>query len=117
MSIIDIFSKRKRQRKSTGKVEPYKYDSLPQGLRIQVVHIWRTAIGIGDWQPAIFLARSRVRLANEVWETCTMCWRANMGVRALGMDGPDWTRPRAAARTLRMAERMRLSTSSSCRFV
>ena len=44
MSIFDIFSKRqKRQRAETPDV--FVYDSLPQALRVQIVHIWNDALG------------------------------------------------------------------------
>jgi hypothetical protein len=45
MGIVDIFSKRKKQQESQGKPDVYQYDEIPTPLRIQVVHIWRAAIG------------------------------------------------------------------------
>jgi Domain of unknown function (DUF7014)/AbiJ N-terminal domain 4 len=43
--IYDLFSKRKRQGEKEGKADVYQYDDLPQPFRVQVAHIWRTAIG------------------------------------------------------------------------
>lgn len=44
MSIFDLYSKRRNQQ--IGKVpDVYQYDDIPDPLRVQVVHIWRTAFG------------------------------------------------------------------------
>lgn len=45
MAIIDIFSKRKRREESLGKKDVYQYDEIPKAFRIQVVHLWRAALG------------------------------------------------------------------------
>lgn len=45
MPVFDLFSKRKKRQESQGKADVYKYDEIPEGLRIQVVHIWKTALG------------------------------------------------------------------------
>lgn len=45
MSIFDLYSRRKRQGKTAGKADVYQYDDLPQPLRVQVVNLWRWAIG------------------------------------------------------------------------
>ncbi|MEH7354817.1 hypothetical protein V7150_14765 [Neobacillus drentensis] len=41
MGIIDIFSKRNKDKQK----EIFKYNEIPQPLRIQIQHIWRDAIG------------------------------------------------------------------------
>lgn len=47
MSVFDLFSK--RQKKLRGDVpDVYRYDSIPQPLRVQIVHIWRDALGDED---------------------------------------------------------------------
>ena len=47
MAIFDIFSKRQKVRR--GEVsDVYVYDDLPQTLRVQIVHIWRDALGDQD---------------------------------------------------------------------
>ncbi len=48
MPVYDIYSKRKKQQEIAGQPDIYKYDEIPEGLRIQVIHIWQTAIG--TWQ-------------------------------------------------------------------
>jgi hypothetical protein len=45
MPVYDIYSKRKRRQENAGCPDVYKYDEIPEGLRNQVIHIWRTAIG------------------------------------------------------------------------
>jgi len=45
MPIFDLYSKRKKQQESLGKPDLYRYDKIPEPLRIQVIHIWRTALG------------------------------------------------------------------------
>jgi len=44
MTIIDLFSKR-QQRLKAGQPTPYYYDPIPQAFRVQVVYIWRDALG------------------------------------------------------------------------
>jgi len=44
MSIVELFSK--RQKKLRGEtLDVYQYDHLPEAFRIQVIHIWKDAIG------------------------------------------------------------------------
>jgi hypothetical protein len=45
LSIIDIFSKRKKAAEASGQLDVYQYDNLPDAFRVQVIHIWRGAIG------------------------------------------------------------------------
>ncbi len=45
MGVYDIYAKRKRLQEKAGQPDVYRYDEIPEGLRIQVIHIWRTAIG------------------------------------------------------------------------
>jgi hypothetical protein len=45
MPVYDIYSKRKRQQEKAGRPDIYKYDEIPEGLRNQVICIWRDAIG------------------------------------------------------------------------
>lgn len=48
MAIFDLFSK--RLRRSRGEVpDVYVYDELPRGLKVQIVHIIRDAIGIDNY--------------------------------------------------------------------
>ena len=45
MGVFDIYAKRKQLQEKAGQPDVYKYDEIPESLRIQVIHIWRTAIG------------------------------------------------------------------------
>jgi hypothetical protein len=47
MAVYDLFSKRKKR--ALGKTtDVFTYDSIPEGLRTQVVHVWRDGIGVPD---------------------------------------------------------------------
>jgi hypothetical protein len=47
LTVFDLFSK--RQKRLRGDVpDVYVYDKIPQALRVQVVHIWRDALGNTD---------------------------------------------------------------------
>lgn len=46
MSIFDLYSKRKKREAS--KADVYQYEDIPDTLRVQVVHIWRSAFGNPD---------------------------------------------------------------------
>jgi len=48
MPVYDIYSKRKKRQENAGRLDVYKYDEIPEGLRNQVIYIWQTAIG--TWQ-------------------------------------------------------------------
>jgi hypothetical protein len=45
MAIYETFSKRIRRLAQAGQVDVYQYEELPHAFRVQVVHIWRDAIG------------------------------------------------------------------------
>jgi hypothetical protein len=45
MGIFDTFSKRQKRLQTAGQQDIYQYDTLPAPFRVQVVHIWKTAIG------------------------------------------------------------------------
>ncbi len=45
MPVYDIYVKRKQQQEKAGQPDVYKYDEIPESLRIQIIHIWRSAIG------------------------------------------------------------------------
>ena len=47
MGILDLFSK--RQKKLRGDVpDVYTYDKIPEPLRVQIIHIWKDALGDAD---------------------------------------------------------------------
>src|SRR5437016_2900566 len=63
MPILDTFSKRQKRRERAGQPDVYQYDSLPVTFRIQVIYIWRTAIGpfgTEDWG-------GHVPVSNQWW--------------------------------------------------
>jgi hypothetical protein len=45
MAIIDLFSKRKARIAKADQADIFQYEVLPERFRVQVVHIWRDAIG------------------------------------------------------------------------
>jgi uncharacterized protein DUF7014/AbiJ-like protein len=61
----ETFSKRLKRESQAGQPDPYQYDTLPHGLRVQIALIWRTTIGIfylpGEW------SRSSPSISNEFW--------------------------------------------------
>lgn len=44
MGVLDLFSKRRRAARAAGQPDVYQYEKLPQEFRVQVAHIWSTAI-------------------------------------------------------------------------
>jgi hypothetical protein len=60
VTIIDLYSK--RQKKLRGEYpDVYQYDELPKSLKVQVVQIWRSVIGI-DYTPATQLYTAVVEI-------------------------------------------------------
>jgi hypothetical protein len=45
MAIYKTYSKHLRKGERAGQPDIYQYDELPQPLRVQIVHIWRSTIG------------------------------------------------------------------------
>jgi hypothetical protein len=45
MPILDLYSRRRRQAEKAGQSDVYQYDDIPRELRVQIVQIWRDAIG------------------------------------------------------------------------
>ena len=77
MTIHDLYSYRNRVSKEN-ESDVYKYDSLPAGLRAQIVHIWDQAIGQYDSFP-----NSPI---NQAWDTIHMAVAREHGVLQL-VDG------------------------------
>jgi len=65
MGVFDIFSK--RQRVARGEVpDVYSYDTIPQPLKVQIVHIWSDTLGSADqYQSDFFGIRSVYKLIVE----------------------------------------------------
>jgi len=66
MAIINLFSKRKKQQESQGKPDVYRYDKIPDALKTQVAHIWRTALG--HWYRHTGYSIGEDSPASELWE-------------------------------------------------
>jgi hypothetical protein len=65
MSIVEIFSK--RQKKLRGDVpDVYSYDTIPQALRVQIIHIWRETLGdVSDYFDPHQMARDAYKIIVE----------------------------------------------------
>lgn len=77
MPIFKNYAARKKEQERAGQPDVYQYDKLPETLRIQIIHIWRTAIG-----PYVQTGRAHfgpLPTSNSVWET--IC---NKHARAIG---------------------------------
>jgi len=92
MPIIDIFSKRKKQRESQGKPDVYHYDKIPEPFRIQIVHIWRAAIG-RYWRNTghySYLSEDSIESpACKLWELIHDTITKENGLWGLGRPGQD----------------------------
>src|SRR5687768_9062727 len=65
MAVFDTFSKRERRRLNSGQVDPLQYENLPEGFRIQVVHILGDTIGRFD--SSISFGPYEERPYNDAW--------------------------------------------------
>ncbi|MGA3309436.1 MAG: hypothetical protein ABSD08_12590 [Xanthobacteraceae bacterium] len=45
MAVFNLYSKRKKAVANAGKPDVYKYDNLPQPLRVQIMHLWNDLFG------------------------------------------------------------------------
>lgn len=85
MVLVELFSQREKKRLGQGAPDVLQYDELPDPLRVQIVHIWREAIGfyvIRDrW------AVSPPPLSNQVWHNVDALLCKELGVFSLGDRG------------------------------
>jgi hypothetical protein len=88
VGVYETFSKRKKRLESAGKQEVYQYDQLPQTFRVQVIHIWNSAIG-AYYRPSGY-SYAESSPANKLWEFIFSTTRRERGVFALAHphDGP-----------------------------
>jgi hypothetical protein len=86
MAIIDLFSKRKKQ-KSQSKSDVYQYDEIPEPLRVQVVHIWRTAMG--QWYRHTGYSYGEDSPACELWNFLHDTIAREKGMWGLGSPQQD----------------------------
>ncbi len=80
MAIFETFSKRQKK-KELPKTDIYKYDDLPREFRIQVLHIWKAAIGN---------YHSYGSPSNKFWEWLDKTLARELGLFALGADYHDF---------------------------
>jgi hypothetical protein len=87
MGIVDLYSKRKKQQASQGIADVYQYETIPPPLRVQVVHIWRAALGC--WirsQGDIYI---RTSPSSRYWEFIEKTIAKEKGLWRLGSPGKD----------------------------
>ena len=92
MAVVDIFSKRKARLEGAGKADVYQYDLLPQPFRVQVVHIWRDAMGpyvVDSFNLSPFPIRRSA--SNGLWEFIqqTVCREKGLFCLADGAGTPN----------------------------
>lgn len=84
MGVLDIYAKRKRLLEKAGQPDVYRYDDLPDGLRVQVIHIWRTALGpYKTW-----LDDDRIPNKNWVWIHDRLCREFGLLTLVRTLDNP-----------------------------
>lgn len=82
MPIYDIYLKRKKQQEKAEQPDVYKYDEIPEGLRIQVMYIWQTAIG--TWQKSNYDKSDEP--PESIWIAIHSILCRELGLLSLGKD-------------------------------
>jgi hypothetical protein len=82
MGIFETYSKRKKRLERAGQQDVYQYDELPPAFRVQVIHIWTTAVG-NYYRPSGF-STGHPSPANELWEYIFSTICRELGVFTLG---------------------------------
>lgn len=84
MRVFETFSKREK-RQFQGKKDVYQYDTLLQAFRVQVIHIWASAIGpffqVSQWETASD--------SNRTWREIHDTLSREIGVIQLGKSAYD----------------------------
>jgi hypothetical protein len=90
MAIWETFTKRQKRIAQAGKPEVYQYDDLPETFRMQVVYIWRAAIGQYYYPQGGFL-NDRPSPSNQFWEEIHNTMAEEAGLPYLGnpLEDPD----------------------------
>jgi hypothetical protein len=65
MAIMDLYSKRKKLEASHGNSDVYQYSTIPSSFRIQIVHVWRAALGL--WLRSSSNPHARTSPSSGVW--------------------------------------------------
>jgi hypothetical protein len=80
------FSKRQKKRKDGAKTDVYQYEDLPGPFRVQVVHMWRTALGtLRERHPL----RLTVPASNRYWSAIHDDLSRELGVFTLDENEHD----------------------------
>jgi hypothetical protein len=82
MAIFETFSKRQKRLQRAGQQDVYQYDDLSRPFRVQVIHIWNSAIGI--YYRSNTYSSTRVSPSNELWELIHSTLCRERGVFTLG---------------------------------
>lgn len=90
MGIFETFTKRMRRKEREGRTEVYQYDTLPRALRVQIIHIWTTAVGAYTPPPPNGLAGVHLEpKSNEYWKEIHDTMARELGVFHLGPERLD----------------------------
>jgi hypothetical protein len=68
MPIINLYSKRKKRAEKGNQPEVYQYEELPPAFRRQVIHIWRTAIGIHGYEFGRIIHHENYQLWSRIYD-------------------------------------------------
>jgi len=83
MGIVDLFSRRKRQRLNAGKPDIYRYDTIPEAVRRQIVDIWLWSTG-PVVSPSLFGGVQQNEWSWNFWLAIANAIRHEKGLRELG---------------------------------
>ncbi len=78
MATFETFSKRRKRLEKAGQRDLYQYDILPQPFRVQVIHIWNTAVG-----PCVD-SQGMGTTARELWIAISSTLCRELGVLSIG---------------------------------
>jgi hypothetical protein len=89
MSIYETFTKRLKRSERAGKADVYQYDTLPQEFRVQVIHIWKKAIG--PFRPSYSTPKPYLPYSTQTWIHVSETLSKERGVFCLDdpQDNPD----------------------------
>jgi hypothetical protein len=83
MTIWQTFSKRQNLLAKAGQQDVYQYDDLPEPFRMQVVHIWNSALG-QYFEPQGYFARTAPSPSNGYWRAIHNQMARELGLPFLG---------------------------------
>ena len=85
MPVLDTFSKRMKKLAKAGQPDVFLYTELPSAFRVQVIHIWLSAIGPYFHIPQY--SYSPIPASNKHWQTIHDLLARERGVFNLGKEG------------------------------